>query len=149
MKCFKICCLLTLLLSLSLSLQGCFFAPAIDSFKKLGVSATDRQALLAQQIKRFNDALHWGTNDQILALVSPMSREQIANDLEDEGEDMKVVDTRVADTSFDESAYKATVKIALRYYKVPYYVVKTRKEKQIWDFSLSDGWLLESREFEG
>ena len=130
-------------------LEGCFLAPAIDSFKKLGVSESDRQALLPQQIKRFNEALHWATGDQVLSLVLPESREVIAKELESEGEDMKVVDTKITETVFDDGARKANVKVMLRYYKVPYYVVKTRKETQSWVFSVSSGWLLESREFRG
>ena len=129
-----------------LSLNGCFLAPAIDSFKKLGVTSSDREALFPEHMKRFNEALYWGYPQEALKYVVAESRAQVSEQLKDTGESERTVETKIRSVDFAKDSYEAKVEVDVRYFKVPVYVVNTRHEKQDWVFSTSDGWKLKNRE---
>ena len=127
------------------ALQGCFLAPAIDSFKKLGVTAPDREKLLAERIRSFNDAMSSGAAGEAEHLVLPENRLALERELRRLRKSEKVVDTRIESVGFFEDSYKAKVEVTVRSYKVPFYVVNERLEEQDWHFTVSTGWLLAAR----
>jgi len=126
-------------------LSGCFLAPAIDAFKQVGVTRGDRVQLLPAEMKKFQDSLYWGHPEEALAFVTQEGRDKIAEDLKSWGEETRVVESKVNGCTFDEDAYKADVEVTVRYYKVPFYVVNKLQEKQVWKFSVSQGWRLDSK----
>ena len=138
----------SLLLCLIVLLQsGCFLAPTIDSFKKVGFSEEDRKALLPNAVKTFSDARHWGEPGEAMRMAAEKNREQIKNLIRKEKKEQKIVEGKVDFVDFSENGTKAEVDVMVRYYKVPYFVVTDRMEKQIWEFSLTDGWQIVSIEF--
>lgn len=130
-------------------LQGCVLVPFIDAFKKTGVAESDRQAMLGSDVKKFTDALVWGSQMDALSMVQPEAQSEIAKQISTLGEGLKVVDAKVNNAVFTNDAYEAEVNLTLRFYESPYFVVKNQKESQKWVFSLSDGWKLKSRTING
>jgi hypothetical protein len=127
------------------ALQGCILVPFIDAFKKTGVAEGDRMQLLAPEVKKFTDALSWGSKTDALTVVADDSRTAIMKQLKGLGEDEHVVEAKVDEVEWIQDAYKAKVSVKVKYYKVPYYVVNTRVEEQQWEFSVAGGWKLKER----
>ena len=128
-------------------LSGCFLAPAIDSFNRLGVTEGDRMVLLAQQVKKFQEANYWGGPSAILAFASPEGRASLAAQLRERSEEERLVESKITDTEFRDAANAATVEVKVRYFQVPFYVLNDRRERQEWRFSsVSSGWQILSRE---
>jgi hypothetical protein len=141
---YKHCVYLLLLVSLS----ACIFAPTIDSVRRAGLTEGSRQGLLPESLKNFNEALQWGSSQDAINYIDPEGQdiENMANQIQQLAQEEKVVESKILGIDFKENAFKAIVNVNVRAYKVPYYVVTDRKEKQIWKFSLSDGWKINSRE---
>jgi hypothetical protein len=127
------------------ALQGCLLVPFIDAFKKTGVAESDRQNLLQPEVKKFTEALRWGSKSDALGVVSSDSRATIAKQLKGLGEEEQIFDAIVEDVEWLQDAYVAKVSLKVKFYKVPYYVVKTRIEEQQWEFSVAGGWKLKER----
>jgi hypothetical protein len=130
---------------IAVSVNGCIFVPLIDAFKKQGLTESDRQALLPNDLKRFHDTLSQGSVPGALKYATNEARNSLAQQFEGVGDSEKVVDAKVANVEFVDASYKALADISVRYFKIPYYVVHTRKERQEWVFSVSDGWKIASR----
>lgn len=128
--------------------SGCILVPAIDSFNKLGVAESDRQALLPQTLKKFQEQLYWGQRIEALKYAEEDSREAVAKALRPADEEQRIVESKIRGMDFTDNAYKAEVTIFTKFYKVPYYIVVQRIEKQSWRFSLSDGWKITAMEVE-
>lgn len=127
-------------------LQSCILAPFIDSFSQAGVTKNDRMRLLGEEVQRFNEALYWGRPDEALRFARADARATLQPGIRKLAKEEKVVDAKVEYVDFAEDAYSAEVNMVVRSYKVPVYIVQNRNEKQKWDFSLTDGWKLVSRE---
>lgn len=136
---------LIVVVTAALLLQGCFLAPAIDSFNKLGVTQGDREALLPQHMRRFQDALYWGDPQKALIYVQPAARPKISTQLRTRDDEERIVESRVDQVNFENDSYKASVEVTVKYYKVPFYVVTKRRESQEWDFDVTNGWQLVAR----
>lgn len=129
-------------LTLSLLFSGCILVPFLQAFKETGATPADRRALLEPETKKFSDAMLMGRKMRALSLVLPESRDEISQQIKDIGEGERVVEAKVDDIQWDPDAWKATVFIKIKYYKVPYYIVESRMDEQHWEFSMSDGWKL-------
>lgn len=140
----KTLCSAILLVFAATSMQGCILVPFVDAFKQAGVAEGDRQRLLAPDMKRFGDNLSAGTIPGALEYATSESRRTLARQFERIGSDEKIVDSKVLDVEFTNDSYNASARVAVRYFEVPYYVVKTRKEQQEWVFSISSGWKIEA-----
>jgi len=125
---------------LSLFLSGCVLVPWIDSYKKIGVSEGDRQRLLQERVLEFQRAVYWGRPEAALAFVDPEVRDDLWRVIRARGDREKIVDSKVEFVKFEENSYSAEVDVAVKYYRVPYYVVQERVERQQWNFTISDGW---------
>ncbi|NMC62966.1 MAG: hypothetical protein GYA55_07330 [SAR324 cluster bacterium] len=134
--------LLAGIISLAFSQSGCFLAPAIDSFKRAGLTASDRTRLLGERLKEYHEAIAWGDTDLALQYVEAEKRGEIRPIIETMSNEEKVTDTKVMSSIFDDSASNATIRIKIKSYKIPYYVVKDRIDEEEWEYSMSDGWLL-------
>ncbi|MBN8549079.1 MAG: hypothetical protein J0M12_07185 [Deltaproteobacteria bacterium] len=126
------------------SLSGCFLAPAIDSFNKLGVTESDRQALLEDRFRKFSDALYWGAPGEAITFVTPESRGDLEPEFRRIRKQEKIVDSRIESVGFSDNSFTATIEVLQKYYRVPYYVVNERTESQEWKFHINGGWLLVS-----
>lgn len=128
-----------------LSLSGCLLVPFIDAFKQTGATEGDRMALLAPQVKNFTDAVGWGNRTKAANMALEETRRDVMKQLKSVGEDEHIVESKVEDIEWQESATKATVSVRVKYYMAPYYVVKNRLEEQRWEFALGSGWKLRDR----
>jgi hypothetical protein len=127
--------------------SGCVLVPFVNAFKQTGVAEGDRMALLAPEVKKFSDGIAWGNKTAALEVVADRSREVISKQIRDVGEEERIWECKVDEVAWSEDAYKAKVAVKVKYYKVPFYVVKTRIEEQRWEFSLATGWKLVDRSF--
>jgi hypothetical protein len=134
-----------LLFVTSLSVQGCIvLTPFISAWKNVGASSGDRQTLFNQEIKRFSDALYWGKGEAVAFLHSE-AQESVRRGLQIDREKFHVVDSKVAFADFQDDAYTAHIDFKVRYYQIPFYIVKESTEKQVWKFSLGGAWRLVDR----
>ncbi len=134
-----------MVLVVAVQCSGCVLVPFVNAFKQTGVAEGDRMALLAPEVKKFSDGISWGNKSVALGVVADGSREAIAQQLRGLGEEERVWECKVDDVAWSENSYKAKVSVKVKYYKVPFYVVKTRIEEQHWEFSLAQGWKLVDR----
>jgi hypothetical protein len=119
--------------------------PFVQAFKEVGATEGDRMALLPEQIKKFNSAVVFGNRMEAMQYVSTDSQEKIASGLKDNTEEERIVDSKVNNVVWADSARQATVEIKVKYFKVPVYIVTTRVEEQRWAFSVGEGWKLIDR----
>jgi hypothetical protein len=130
---------------LLIGLSGCLLVPFVDAFKKSGATESDRMALLAPEVQRFTEAIGWGNRSEAMSFVVEESRKEISSQFKKLGSEERIVDSKVDDVEWINSAWEAKVAVKVQYYMVPYYVVKTRLEDQHWIFSVASGWKLKQR----
>lgn len=119
---------------------GCVVVPLIDGFSQMGLSRSDREMLLPKQVKKFHEALYWGKPMEAVSMVKEESREAAAEELQKKIEGVRIVESKMESVQYKDESQKATVKVNIRHYKVPFYVVVDRIEEQSWEFSRSNGW---------
>jgi hypothetical protein len=136
---------LALMASVAVVSSGCVLVPFVQAFKEAGATEGDRMALLPDQIKKFNSAVVFGNRMEAMQYVASDSQNKIAEGLKDNSEEERVVDSKVSNVIWADSAREATVEIKVKYFKVPVYIVNTRVEEQRWVFSVGDGWKLADR----
>lgn len=136
--------LVSTLILVILTLPGCLLLPIIEGMHQMGVTSSDRQALLSRDMKLFQDALYWGSHDQAMAYTAESSREDVGNKLRAMRKSEKIVESQVESVNFSDESYTASVSVAVKYYSVPYYVVNERSEEQVWRFELPAGWRIVS-----
>ncbi len=134
-----------LLLCMSI-FSGCgAIAPFIQAWKNAGATEADRKALLMPQVREFGEALYWGKGEAVL-FIDPEASAEVAQSLTIQREDMRVVETKVRRIEYEPSAYTAHVELTVKYYRIPYYIVTTATEKQVWRFEIAGTWRLFERE---
>ncbi|MCB0334416.1 MAG: hypothetical protein KDD55_13005 [Bdellovibrionales bacterium] len=121
-------------------------APLIQSYKQIGVSESDRQQLLQDSVKDFQRALYWGQAGEAVALTEEASQEELRKLIRTSRKSEKIVESKVDYVEFGDESMDAEVEVVVKYYKVPFYVVNERTERQKWNFSYSSGWKYVSRE---
>lgn len=141
MKLKNLCFSLLLLCTLS----GCFLAPIIEGVSEMGATPSDREKLLAKDIKKFNEALYWGNPGRALAYTDDVARMTVSDQIKARRDTERIVESKVSNMEFEPSSYKANVEIQVKYYKIPYYLVTERTEVQDWEFFVGSGWKLTGR----
>ena len=132
---------LTLALTLAVFIQtGCIFVPIIDGVKKVGLTKSDREALLTPKVKDFQDLVYWSKFQEAGVFIKEDVRGDQLRELSRKYKDYRLVDSKIDFIDFNESGDAATVSVTARRFKVPFYIVEDYAEDQKWEFSLSDGW---------
>lgn len=126
-------------------LSGCLLVPLYDGVRDIGITESDRMKLFQKDAADYGQALGWGDTTAALAFVNDDAKSQLIKDLKDIGEKRRIIETKLGGIDFREDAYKAKVEMALKYYEIPFYTVKTMREDQEWVFGVSDGWKLVTR----
>ena len=134
-----------LLVAVSLLLQGCFLAPGIDAFQRMGMTASDREQKFARDSKEYQEFLYWGKPRDALRRVAPESREVLDEVFRDEDKRLRFVEAEIEDVHFNEDAREANAEVRVKYYSKPTLAIEERLERQNWRFEFSNGWLLVSR----
>ncbi|MGI6524882.1 MAG: hypothetical protein ACOX2O_06265 [Bdellovibrionota bacterium] len=138
--------LLALLLMFGVS--GCVLVPFISGFRELGATADSRQELLNKTIKNFQVAIKSSNITAALSFIDKDNkelREAIRDEMRRTKDKEKIVDSRLDFVEYDDDSYHADVEIRTKFFKVPYYVVMERLEKEKWEFFVRKGWQLTSR----
>jgi len=138
--------LVVLCLSVLFLLSGCFLAPFIGAFKDSGATQGDRERLLSLDVKRFTEAMSWGSAGPILAFVDESAQKQVQEQLNEKADTERVVESKISNVDFANDSFDANVLVKVKYYRIPYYIVQERKENLGWKFTLGSGWRLMSRE---
>ena len=136
---------LILVVFISVSLSGCFLAPAIDAVGNVGITKNDRTRLLPKSVKKFHEALYWRKQNEALTYTTEESRELFAQEFRQALKKERIVESKVEAMDFSEDGREATVEVMVKYYVEPYYMVNERLEHQDWEFNISDGWRIASR----
>lgn len=131
-------------LTLMTSLSGCVLVPFIQAFKEVGATEGDRMALLNEEVKKFNAAVVWGNHTEAASYIAPESQLKLSAQFKDTTEEERIVDSKVTDVVWADSARDANVKVKTKFYRVPVYVVTTRIEEQHWVWS-GGAWKLVDR----
>ena len=123
------------------SLQGCVaLVPIVKSYSEIGVTEGDRMALLEEKVDTFNDAMYWGKMQRALEMSDKTNHDSLRRELRRRKKEERVVETEIEFVDFSEEAYKANVDVLVKYFKVPFYVVNERLERQEWEFETGMGW---------
>ncbi|MCI5064746.1 hypothetical protein MRY87_03360, partial [bacterium] len=117
------------------SLPGCILVPFINSAKQSGLMREDRERLLQEEVTKFHRVRFWGKPMQALAFASREGRGEVEDFLRAHSKNEKVVESEVELIDYAEDAYEAIVSARVKYYRIPYYIVEERIEKQDWTFS--------------
>lgn len=126
------------------SLSGCILVPFIQAFKEVGATEGDRMTLLNQEVKKFNAAVVWGNQTEAVSFIAPESQLKLASQFKDSTEEERIVDSKVNNVVWSDSARGAVVEVKTKFYRVPVYVVNTRVEQQRWAWT-EGSWKLVDR----
>lgn len=129
------------MLVLLCSLSACVaLAPVIETYRQLGVSSSDRAALLDQHVKTFHEAIYWGQAHTAMSFADESARVELREKIREAHRNVKLIDSKIDFVEFNDDINEAKVDIAIKYYKVPFYVVNERVEQQEWKFGAGSGW---------
>jgi len=127
------------------TLCGCpLIAGTIDSVGKLGITEQDRQKLLPDSVKKFYEACYWGNSTAASRFIIDSERERLKDFLKVSPDKIRFVESRIEDILFAPDARSATVTSKVKYFEVPYYIVRDRMDTQDWEFTMSDGWKIKN-----
>jgi len=136
-----------LLVLVLFSLSSCAaVAPLFQAYSQIGVTENDRMVLLDENLKDFQEALYWGDPGAAIAMADASSHSSLRHQIKESKRSERIVESKIEMVEFSENAYRADVEVMVKYFKVPYYIVKERFEKQYWEFSTGSGWQFMSRE---
>lgn len=132
---------LLLLIFLASCLSGCaLLAGTVDSVRRAGLTEGSRESLLSPAATKFNEAVGWGDLSLAISMATDAYRTELRDQLVRDKDKIKIIDSSVDLSEFQNSAYSATIYMTVRAYTIPYYVAEPKKQIQHWEFSLSNGW---------
>ena len=128
---------------LVLCLDACVLVPFIDSYKEMGVTEGDRQALLAKTLKNFQDYIYWGQYNNALSFADEERGLDIKKSL-NRYKEVKIVTMKTDDVTFLNSSKEANVNVIVKYYKIPQYIVVDEVVNETWYFNIGN-WKIKER----
>jgi hypothetical protein len=138
-----------LLLGLSmLFLSSCMIlAPIISSFKETGATQSDREMLFQKAIKEFHTLEATRNPEQAAVFAKSENKMAMANTFRERSLSERIVESTIGLLEYQDEARKAFVTVNKKYFRVPQYMVKERREKETWEFISSlEGWRIASIE---
>ena len=130
--------------AVTISSSGCILVPFIQAFKDVGATEGDRMTLLNDEVKSFNSAIVWGNHTEAASFIAPESKLTITAQFKDTTEEERIVDSKVSNVVWSDSARGALVEVKTKFYRIPVYVVNTRVEEQRWAWT-GGSWKLVER----
>ena len=138
---------ISVLTIIMLSLSSCIFIPFIDGYKQIGVTESDRKTLFDKTNKAFYNLILSGRYNNISDYLHPDYKDELVAGYRKERKEEKVVESSVDIVDFYEHANTAIVEMKIKAYRIPYYILEERYEKQKWEFlGVRSKWRLVSRE---
>lgn len=131
-----------------LFLSSCMIlAPIISSFKDTGATQGDREMLFQKAIKEFHSLEATRNPEQAAVFAKSENKMAMANNFRDKSHTERIVESTIGLLEFQDEARKALVTVNKKYFRVPQYMVKERREKETWEFvSALEGWRISSIE---
>ncbi len=126
----------------SLTFSGCIFAPSIDSVNKAGITESGRKGTLDHAVKGFNTARFWENYPLANTYAADENMETLKVVLQEKRTEGRIVESKVENVSFYDDAYKAEVDVLQKIQSASTNLVNPQIEKQIWTFSIYNGWKL-------
>jgi hypothetical protein len=106
-------------------------------------TASGRAEMLTKVVNDFHQSLYWGEIDIASSFVAETSRYAFQKYTQESLRSQKFVDITVDTVNLTDDNYKADVEATIRYYKIPQYQIKVRRELQKWEFDrLGGGWFV-------
>ena len=110
-------------------------------------TASGRAEMLSKVVNDFHQSLYWGEVEVASSFVAEASRYAFQKHTRATIKSQKFVDISVDTINFTEDNYKAEVETTIRYYRIPQYQIKVRRERQAWEFDrLGGGWFVKEIE---
>lgn len=134
-----------IVLLLGAALSGCLFAvPLIEGFQDTGVTEGGRASQLKEDLRFFHHAIEDGNKATAVAYASDEFRDEFKTFLRKFSRSEKIVSAKVDFIDMADDAYSATVEVYVKYFTQKYYIVQERLIEEKWEFSLGEGWRLQS-----
>lgn len=112
----------------------------------VSLSDASMEQKLYQRIEHFNRARYWGSSQEALSYVEPEFRPEFLQTERASASNSRIVRSEIADLNMNDDG-SAEVQLEVQYFEQPTYVVRTRREKQNWQFMrYSGGWLMTGNE---
>ncbi len=127
----------------ALFLQGCLFAPGINSIQKAGLTESGRRGSLDDTVKSFQTALFWENYPLAQDYVAPDKVEDVRAKLKEKREDGRIVESKVEAVNYYDDSYRAEVDLMVKVKDSDTMLVTPQSERQVWVFSVYDGWKLD------
>ena len=121
-------------------------AGTVDSMRRAGLTPASRESLLKPAALKFNEAIAWGDISLALSLTSETYKNDLRDKLLHDKGKIKVIDTVVDLTEYQNSSFDATVFVTRRSYTIPFYIAETARIKQYWNYSMTSGWQVKDQE---
>lgn len=132
------------LASIVFFLQGCLFAPGINSIQKAGLTESGRRSSLDESIKSFQTALFWENYPLAQDFVAEDKVEDVRAQLKEKREIGRIVESKVEAVNYYDDSYKAEVDLLVKVKDASTMLVTPQTERQVWVFSVYDGWKLDT-----
>lgn len=126
---------ITLLAALLLTTTGC--GSSLRTLTAMGGTQTE---LLHETVNRYTQALYWGSPEEAARYVAPERLGEFYVDFKNLRKSEKLVDSVIEDVRSLPNG-QMSVSLAVRYYRIPTYLIESRVEDQIWEFRrYAGGW---------
>lgn len=133
---------------LLLSLGGCSQA-TYNNVEQVFASEDEQRKSVGKMVDDFHQALYWGDASAATLYVVPEIRDDFHFQTSQRKEKERVIEAEVRKISLDQENDVANVDVFIKYFRVPNYVVKTRHEKQVWEYRSGEGrWLFKDSSVE-
>lgn len=133
-----------ILLAVASVFSGCIMAPVVGSIQESGLTESGLQTALNDAVKEFNNALFWQNYAKARTFASEEDAVNLNSTLAAKKEQGRVVESKVEGVNYIDDSYKAEVDVAVRVQNFSTMIVANQVDKQVWKFSIYDGWKLES-----
>jgi hypothetical protein len=132
---------LALVLLVNLLLCACS-TRYLETVEDVIASSTARKDMLDERLSVFNHNLYWGSIDVASSYVHDDKRHDFHRQNQQRKKAERLVDFEIDSIDFNDDVRMATVQVSVRYFRIPSYIVQTRKEQQTWEYSrVNGGWL--------
>lgn len=127
--------------------SGCSTARLEDVVR---IRRGSKQTALQERLERFNRARYWGGLSESVAFVKPEYQSEFIRLERNSTDIQRIVRTDITRVELTPDGSTAEVEMVVRYFEKPTYLVKTRREGQIWSYErFAGGWLLSALAAEG
>ena len=129
----------------SFFMSGCLIVGPLQELSDVFASDRDKIVMFTDTVNAYRRAIHGRKIHNASAYVSDDALSDFMALHSNKRKKEKLVDYEIQDVQFADGNSEATVEVEVRYYKVPHFMIKTRVERERWEYHrLTGGWRLEA-----